>query len=114
MDSAANDADQSLRAESHGPAGAPVPHEEHGSVPVRRWPERAGRHEQAGHDQLVSRSRRYIRRTRVVFAFLGCLTACIDASSISVEEEREMGLAVAEEATREMSLLQDEPVARFV
>jgi predicted Zn-dependent protease len=62
----------------------------------------------------VSRSRRYIRRTRVVFAFLGCLTACIDASSISVEEEREMGLAVAEEATREMSLLQDEPVARFV
>jgi hypothetical protein len=55
-----------------------------------------------------------MRRTRVVFSFLGVLTACIDASSISVDEEREMGLAVAEEATREMSLLQDEPIARFV
>jgi predicted Zn-dependent protease len=33
---------------------------------------------------------------------------------MSVEEEREMGLAVAEQATREMPLLQDEPVARFV
>jgi predicted Zn-dependent protease len=62
----------------------------------------------------VSRSRRHVRRTYVVFVLLGFLTACIDASSISVEEEREMGLAVAEEATREMPLLQDEPIARFV
>jgi predicted Zn-dependent protease len=55
-----------------------------------------------------------MRRTHVVLAFLSLLTACIDASSISVEEEREMGLAVAEEATRQMSLLQDESIAQFV
>jgi predicted Zn-dependent protease len=38
----------------------------------------------------------------------------VDSSSISVEEERDLGLAVAEQATREMPLLQDEPIVRFV
>jgi predicted Zn-dependent protease len=38
----------------------------------------------------------------------------MDSSSISIEEERDMGLAVAEQASREMPLLQDEPVVRFV
>jgi beta-barrel assembly-enhancing protease len=42
------------------------------------------------------------------------LAACTDTSSIGIEEEREMGLAVAEQAAREMPLLQDEPVVRFV
>ena len=42
------------------------------------------------------------------------LAACTDASSIPIDEEREMGLAVAEQAAREMPLLQDEPVVRFV
>jgi predicted Zn-dependent protease len=44
----------------------------------------------------------------------GVLTGCVDSSSISVEDEREMGLAVAEQAAREMPLLQDEPVVGFV
>ena len=49
-----------------------------------------------------------------LFAAVGALTACTDASSIPIDEEREMGLAVAEQAAREMPLLQDEPVVRFV
>jgi beta-barrel assembly-enhancing protease len=40
--------------------------------------------------------------------------ACIDASSVSISEEREMGLAVAQQATRELPVLQDEPIVRFV
>jgi predicted Zn-dependent protease len=35
-------------------------------------------------------------------------------SSMSIEEEREMGHAVAEQAAQEMPLLRDEPIARFV
>jgi predicted Zn-dependent protease len=50
----------------------------------------------------------------LLLAAVSSLAACVDSSSISVEEEREMGLAVAEEATRQMPLLQDEPVVRFV
>jgi beta-barrel assembly-enhancing protease len=50
----------------------------------------------------------------VLLVAVGGLAACVDSSSISVEEEREMGLAVAEEATREMPLLQDGPIVRFV
>ena len=42
------------------------------------------------------------------------LAACTDTSSIGIVEVREMGLAVAEQAAREMPLLQDEPVVRFV
>jgi predicted Zn-dependent protease len=42
------------------------------------------------------------------------MTACTDSSSIGIEEEREMGSAVAEQAVQEMPLLQDEPVVRFV
>ena len=38
----------------------------------------------------------------------------MDSSSTSIEEEHEMGVAVAEQAAREMPLLQDEPIARFV
>jgi predicted Zn-dependent protease len=49
-----------------------------------------------------------------VLAVAGALAACVDSSSISIDEEREMGLAVAQEATREMPLLDDEPIARFV
>ena len=49
-----------------------------------------------------------------LFAAVRALTACTDASSIPIDEEREMGLAVAEQAAREMPLLQDEPVVRFV
>ena len=49
-----------------------------------------------------------------LFAAVCALTACTDASSIPIDEEREMGLAVAEQAAREMPLLQDEPVVRFV
>jgi predicted Zn-dependent protease len=63
----------------------------------------------------VSSGRYRIRRARLlVLIVLGVLAACVDSSSISVEEEREMGLAVAEQATRDMPLLQDEPVVRFV
>jgi predicted Zn-dependent protease len=62
----------------------------------------------------VSRGRHHVWCMRAVVALFGFLTACIDASSISVDEERAMGLAVAEEATREMPLLQDEPIVRFV
>jgi predicted Zn-dependent protease len=49
-----------------------------------------------------------------LFAAVCTLAACTDASSIPIDEEREMGLAVAEQAAREMPLLQDEPVVRFV
>ena len=49
-----------------------------------------------------------------LLAGVGTLAACTDASSIPIDEEREMGLAVAEQAAREMPLLQDEPVVRFV
>ena len=49
-----------------------------------------------------------------LFAGVCTLAACTDASSIPIDEEREMGLAVAEQAAREMPLLQDEPVVRFV
>lgn len=45
---------------------------------------------------------------------LATLGACVDSSSISIEEEREMGSAVAAQASREMPLLDDEPVVRFV
>jgi predicted Zn-dependent protease len=38
----------------------------------------------------------------------------MDSSTISIEEERAVGLTVAEQAVREMPMLQDEPVARFV
>jgi predicted Zn-dependent protease len=63
----------------------------------------------------VSRARHGVRRACVFdLAAVACLAACIDSSAIGVEEEREMGLAVAEQATREMPLLQDEPVVRFV
>jgi predicted Zn-dependent protease len=47
-------------------------------------------------------------------AAVSVLAACVDSSSISLEEEREMGRAVAEQATGEIPLLQDEPVVRFV
>jgi predicted Zn-dependent protease len=61
------------------------------------------------------RGNRRVRRSRLaVLAIAGTLVACVDSSSISIEEEREMGLAVAQEATREMPLLEDEPIARFV
>jgi len=47
--------------------------------------------------------------------FLVCaLAGCRDSSSMSIEEEHEMGLAAAEQAAREMPLLQDEPIVRFV
>jgi beta-barrel assembly-enhancing protease len=42
------------------------------------------------------------------------LGACVNSSSISIEDERDMGLAVAEQAASEMPLLHDEPVVRFV
>ena len=55
------------------------------------------------------------RRSRIgLGAAAFALVACIDSSSISIEEERDMGLEVAEQAAREMPLLQDEPVVRFV
>jgi len=63
----------------------------------------------------VSRGRRTVRRMRpLLLAAVNVFAACVDSSSISIEEEREMGLAVAEQAAREMPVLQDEPVARFV
>jgi predicted Zn-dependent protease len=62
----------------------------------------------------VTHGRHHVSRMRIVFTLAGFLAACIDSSSITIEEEREMGLAVAEEATREMSLLRDEPIVRFV
>src|SRR6185437_14722696 len=51
---AADDADQPLRPESDGSTGAPVSHEEHGNLPVQDGKGRAGGHQQAGHDQLVT------------------------------------------------------------
>jgi predicted Zn-dependent protease len=61
------------------------------------------------------RGHRRVRTSRLaVLAIAGLLAACVDSSSISVEEERELGLAVAQEATREIPLLEDEPIARFV
>lgn len=61
------------------------------------------------------RGHRRVRPSRLaVLAVAGGLVACVDSSSISIEEEREMGLAVAQEARREMPLLEDEPIARFV
>jgi predicted Zn-dependent protease len=61
------------------------------------------------------RGHRRVRPVRLaVLAVAGALAACVDSSSISIDEEREMGLAVAQEATREMPLLEDEPIARFV
>jgi predicted Zn-dependent protease len=61
------------------------------------------------------RGHRRVRPSRLaVLAVAGALAACVDSSSISIDEEREMGLAVAQEATREMPLLDDEPIARFV
>ena len=47
-------------------------------------------------------------------AAAGCLAACVDTAAISVEDEREMGLTVAQQAAREMPMLQDEPIVRFV
>ena len=61
------------------------------------------------------RGRRHVSRMRLLLpAAAGCLAACVDTSAISVEDEREMGLTVAEQAAREMPMLQDEPVVRFV
>ncbi|MDQ4080633.1 MAG: M48 family metallopeptidase [Gemmatimonadota bacterium] len=61
------------------------------------------------------RGRRRVRPACLAgLAIVGTLVACVDSSSISIEEEREMGLAVAQEAMREMPLLEDEPIARFV
>jgi predicted Zn-dependent protease len=63
----------------------------------------------------VSSGRHRVRRMRLLSGILlTVLAACVESSSISVEEEREMGLGVVEEATREMPLLQDEPVVQFV
>ncbi len=63
----------------------------------------------------MSRGRHRVRRLRVSLLVAFCpLIACTDTSSIGIEEEREMGLAVAEQAQREMPLMQDEPVVRFV
>ena len=63
----------------------------------------------------MSGRRRLVRRERLWFLAAACtLIACADSSSIGIEEEREMGRAVAEQAAREMPLLQDEPVVRFV
>ncbi len=61
------------------------------------------------------RGQRRVRRSCLAgLAIAGTLVACVDSSSISIEDEREMGLAVAHEAMREMPLLEDEPIARFV
>ena len=61
------------------------------------------------------RGQRRVRRSRLVaLVVTSALGACVDSSAITIEEEREMGLAVAEQATREMPLLDDEPIARFV
>lgn len=58
---------------------------------------------------------RLVRRARLSFlAAASAVIGCTDASSIGIEEERELGIAVAEQAAREMPLLQDEPVVRFV
>lgn len=63
----------------------------------------------------MSGGRRRVRRLRhSLLAASFALAACTDTSSIGIEEEREMGLAVAEQAARELPLLQDEPVVRFV
>jgi predicted Zn-dependent protease len=58
--------------------------------------------------------RRVGRPHLAALAIAGALGGCVDSGSITIEEEREMGRAVAEEATSEMPLLQDEPIARFV
>ncbi|MGQ0715450.1 MAG: M48 family metallopeptidase [Gemmatimonadaceae bacterium] len=55
-----------------------------------------------------------VRRVRLAVFALAGTAACIDSSSITIEEEREMGLAVAQQATTAMPVLEDEPVARFV
>ena len=63
----------------------------------------------------MKRGRRFVRRTRhCLFATACALGACMDSSSVSIEEERELGLAVADQAAQEMPLLQDEPTVRFV
>jgi predicted Zn-dependent protease len=63
----------------------------------------------------VNRGRHRVRRSRhSLLVACSALVACTDTSSIGIEEEREMGLAVAEQAAREMPLLQDEPIVRFV
>jgi predicted Zn-dependent protease len=63
----------------------------------------------------VSGRTRLVRRARLSFlAAASAVIGCTDTSSIGIEEERELGLAVAEQAAREMPLLQDEPVVRFV
>lgn len=59
--------------------------------------------------------RHRVRHTHYGLLAAGWITAaCTDASSIPIEDEREMGLAVAEQAAREMPMLQDEPIVRFV
>jgi predicted Zn-dependent protease len=63
----------------------------------------------------VNGGRPCVRHMRFVgLAVVSGLVACVDSSSIGIEEEREMGLAVADQATSEMPLLHDEPVVRFV
>lgn len=60
----------------------------------------------------MNRGRHPVRHS--LFVACSALVACTDTSSIGIDEEREMGLAVAEQAAREMPLLQDEPIGRFV
>ena len=49
-----------------------------------------------------------------MLVMIAALAACMDSSSTSIEEERQMGLVVAEQAAQEMPLLRDEPIVRFV
>src|SRR5437764_12059666 len=57
---AADNADQPLRAQRHGPTGTQLPDEEHGSVPVQEW--RRGRrgYLQEGDHRMVARAARIL------------------------------------------------------
>lgn len=45
---------------------------------------------------------------------LSLFAGCVDSESVTVDDEREMGREVAQQATQELPLLRDEPVVRFV
>src|SRR4051812_21089586 len=78
MVEAANDADQSLWAQRHGPAGAQFLEDKHASVPVQVRRRRRRRYVEEGDDPVVSVTRASRHATQFVAS--GFLVACATMS----------------------------------
>src|SRR5262245_33976489 len=102
MGEAADHADQSLRPERHGPAGARISHEEHAGVLVSGWSRRGRRYDEEGHDLMVAGRGRRVAGASVLTLLCACAsTQAPETTTAAPASSRWVDSALASMTVRE-------------